>query len=105
MLNLNLFAITGIVKSKPVKYQTKNGKFYTTLEVMSDRQYADMYGNKLQDVYTFKFWGDFADNIMSLNVGDLVGVKGRLQTDSYTDKNNTTRYSIVLIPESITMNK
>ena len=105
MLILNNFMITGVVKTQPMKFQTKTGKSFVTFEILTERPYTDVNGYEIQDTFTFKFWGDNGDFVMSLQVGELVGIKGRIQSNAYSDKNNITRYSVELCADTISVNR
>jgi single-strand DNA-binding protein len=48
-------------------------------------------------------WDGVASNTKEYcHKGDVVGVKGRIETSSYTDKDNNKRYSTEVIAEKVT---
>lgn len=92
MININQVCLVGRLTAKPVLRQTTNGIATTSITVAVNRNYTDANGQRQTDFIPVKVWRKHAENICNyLDKGSQVSVEGRLQVDSYTDKQGNKR--------------
>ena len=58
--------------------------------------------DKKADFFNFVVWGKTAENLANyMSKGALIGLKGRLSTRSYEDKNGQMKYVVEVVAENI----
>lgn len=68
--------------------KTENEKSYTDMTVAVPRSYKNEDGVYEIDFIKCRLWGALADNTVEYcSKGDLIGVKGRIETRTYEDEN------------------
>lgn len=78
---LNQTVLVGRLVSQPEKKETENGKSYVSITLAVPRSFKNEYGVYDTDFIPAILWGNVAENTAEwCNKGDLVGIKGRLQT-------------------------
>lgn len=88
---LNQLVLVGRIKNKPTNYK-KEEKLRIGIEVK--RNYKNENGEYDTDLIHFEIDNSMAENVFNYcKIGDIIGVKGRLET-----KNNTLK----IIPDKIT---
>ena len=67
------------------------------------REYKNAEGEYETDFINCSVWGNIATNTAEYcKKGDLVGIKGRLQTENYEDKEGNKRYATKVNVEKVT---
>ena len=91
--------LTADVEVKEIKKDVKVARF--TLAVQ--RTYKNEEGNYETDFIQCNVWNNIADNMKEYcKKGDLIGVKGYLQSSSYEDKEGNKRYVTDVRVEKVT---
>ena len=95
---LNQIVIAGRLTSDPEILEDKEGKKYSTITIAVPRAYKNADGVYDTDFVKFTVWNAIAENINEYcRKGDVVGVKGRVQTDKQEDGS----YQMSLIAEKV----
>lgn len=101
MLN-NVILVGRLTKNIEIE-ELEDGKKVTTITLAIPRNYKNADGEYDTDFVECVLWNAIAQNTVEyLNKGDIIGVKGHLQTDTYEDKNGNKRKSLNVIAEKIT---
>ena len=82
--------------SAPVELkQTPNGKYVTSFTIANDIGYGE---NKRTNWLDIVAWGKTAELITKYFAkGDLIGIKGEIQTRQYEDKNGNKRKAVEIL--------
>lgn len=100
---LNQTILVGRIVNDPELIETENGKQYTNLTLAIPRPFKNENGEYDTDFIKCILWGATAANTVKYcNKGNVVGVKGRLQSNNYKDKEGHNIFSIDIIAEKIT---
>ncbi len=98
---LNQVVIAGRLVSDPEYVTTENNKKRAIITVAVPRAYKNIDGNYETDFIQCILWNVVAENTCEYcKKGDVVGVKGRIQTSKY-EKDGETKYSMDVIAEKI----
>lgn len=98
---INQVVLTGRLVSDPDIVVTENNKKKTVVTVAIPRTYKNMEGNYESDFVRCVLWNGIAESTCEYcKKGDIVGVRGRLQTSEYEVDNNV-RYSMDVIAEKV----
>lgn len=96
MVKINNVCLIGRLATKPELRQTSNGIATTRFNLAVNRAYS---GEKKQtDFIPIQVWRKQAENVCHyLSKGSQVSIEGRIQVDSYTDKqgNQRTLFNVV----------
>lgn len=95
---MNDILIVGRLTEPPRAASTQSGTAVTTLRVAVSRR-----ANKEKaDYFTVVTWRGLAENCAAyLEQGQLVAVRGELQTRSYQDKNGSTRWTFEITADEV----
>lgn len=94
---LNQIALVGRIVKNPEVSETGNGKKFCLITLAVSRIYKNSDGEYETDFINCRLWGDTAENTAKYcQKGDLVGVKGRLQSGSYENEKGTQFYTEVV---------
>lgn len=86
---LNQIVLVGRIV-RDVEKKEADGKTYAELELAIPRSYKNEDGIYETDFIDCLLWGGIAENVIEYcKKGDLVGVKGRLQTEIVEDHKTT----------------
>lgn len=100
---LNSVTLVGRLTRDPevkINKKTKKSRCFITLAV--GRTYKNAEGNYDADFIDVTVWDQLADNLGEYcHKGDIIGVKGRIETSSYDDENGEMKKSTVVIAEKI----
>ena len=100
---LNSVTLVGRLTRDPevkINKKTKKSRCFITLAV--GRTYKNAEGNYDADFIDVTVWDQLADNLGEYcHKGDIIGVKGRIETSSYDDENGDMKKSTVVIAEKI----
>lgn len=98
---INQVVLTGRLVSDPDIIVTENNKKKTVVTVAIPRTYKNMEGIYESDFVRCVLWNGIAESTCEYcKKGDIVGVRGRLQTSRYEADNNV-RYSMDVIAEKV----
>ena len=99
---LNQSILVGRIKDNP-KIITEDGKDKISLIIGVQRAYKNSNGKYDTDYLKCILWNNIATNTADYcKAGDIVGIKGRLQSKTYEHKNNEVEYVTEIIAEKIT---
>lgn len=99
---LNQTILVGRLVRNPELYETENGNKMTRVTLAVPRTYKNVNGEYETDYINCKLWKGVAENTAEYcKKGDLVGVKGRLQSGSYETENGMQYYTEV-VAEKVT---
>lgn len=81
-----------------------NNKKKTTMTLAVTRPYKNSDGVYDTDFIDITLWDNIAENTVArVGIGDVVGVKGRIQTTSYTNEDNGyTTKKMEIVAEKVT---
>ena len=101
MLNQTIL-VGRLVKNVEVK-DTETGKKYSNITLAVPRSYKNMEGKYETDFIDCTLWQGIAENAEEYcQKGDLLGLKGRIQTSNYEDKEGKRQYVTQVVAEKIT---
>ena len=101
---LNHIDIIGRVIREPDFRTTPNGVNTTgfAVSVERDSNQRDERGYRLSDIFNIVTWRQTAEYTSKyIHKGDYVGVSGRLQIRSYTDRDGNKRDSIEIVADNV----
>ena len=99
---LNQTVLVGRLVSNPELKESENGGNYSNITLAIPRAYKNENGEYDTDFVNCRLFNGIAQNTAEYcKKGDLIGVKGRIQTDSY-EQDGETKYSTSIIAEKIT---
>lgn len=99
---LNQSVIVGRVVRDPELNQTEKGNKVTNLTLAVPRSYKNVNGEYETDFISCVLWKGVAENTVEyVHKGDLVGVKGRLQTRTIENEDHN-EHIMELVAEKIT---
>ena len=99
---LNQVVLVGRLTSNPEIITTENGKKTTTINIAVQRSYKNVDGLYETDFIRCVLWNGVAANTCEYcHSGDIVGIKGRLQTRSY-EKDEEKKFITEVIADKVT---
>lgn len=99
---LNNTVLVGRLVNDPELYETETGKKLTRITLAVPRSYKNVNGEYETDYIGCKMWQGIAQSTTDYcKKGDLLGVKGRLQTSSYETEDGI-KYITEVVAEKIT---
>jgi single-strand DNA-binding protein len=99
---LNQVVIAGRLVSDPEIVTTDNNKKRTIVTVAVPRSYKNVNGTYETDFIRCILWGGIAESTCEYcQKGDIVGVKGRLQTSNYEKDDGEKVYVTDVIAEKV----
>lgn len=101
MLN-NVILVGRLVAEPELKKVGEEGNV-VNFTVAVQRSYKDDEGNNIADFIQCNVWNATAENMSKYcHKGDLIGVRGVLQSSSYEDKDGNKRYKTEVRADKIT---
>ncbi len=98
---LNQIIIAGRLTTNPEIVTTDNNKKRTYITVAVPRSYKNVDGTYDTDFIECTLWNGIAENVCEYcKKGDVVGVKGRIQTSNY-EKDGKKVYKMDVIAEKV----
>ena len=89
-----------LVRDVEVK-QTANGTMIASFTIACDRDYRTKDGERIADFLDVVAWRKSAEFVSEhFHRGDMIVVRGRIQTRSYEDKNGIRRKAVEILGES-----
>lgn len=99
---LNQIVLVGRLASDPEIYETESGKTVVRLVLAVPRAYKNSEGEYETDFIYCKLWQGVAKRTYEFcKKGDLIGIKGRVETYNY-DTENGRRYITEVIADKVT---
>ena len=99
---LNQVVIAGRLTGDPVVEEVEGGKKVSSITVAVPRSYKNVDGTYDTDFIRCTLWGGIAENTCEYcKKGDIVGVKGRIQTYSYETEDGNKKYAMEVVAEKI----
>ena len=99
---LNQTVIVGRLVKDPELRETENGNKVTNITLAVPRSYKNINGEYDTDFISCVLWKGIAENTVEyVKKGDLLGIKGRIQTRSYDAKDGTKRYVTEVVANNI----
>ena len=100
---LNNVILVGRLTQNPEITEIEEGKKVTTVILAVNRNFKNADGVYDTDFIRCILWNSVASTTTEYcRVGDVIGVKGRLQTSKYEDENKKTHYITDVIAERVT---
>ncbi len=99
---LNQMVVVGRLTSDLELRESENGNQYSTLTLAVPRAFKNAEGVYETDFIPVKLFGKVAEHTSEYcHKGDIVGVKGRVQSGSY-EKDGETKFSLDIVAEKVT---
>ena len=100
---LNQIVIVGRLTSDPEVVKSEDGKERSQITLAVPRSYKNADGEYETDFVDCVLWGGVATNTSEYcKKGDIVGVKGRIQTNNYETEDGEKRKSTSIVAEKVT---
>jgi single-strand DNA-binding protein len=99
---LNQVVIVGRLVKSPELRKTETKKSVTNITLAVPRSFKNPEGEYETDFIDCVLWQGIAENTVEyVQKGDLLGIKGRLQTRTYETEENT-KYIVEVVAEKVT---
>ena len=99
---LNQTVLVGRLANDPELYETETGKKLTRITLAVPRTYKNINGEYDTDFIGCKLWQNVAQSTTDYcQKGDLVGVKGRIQTSRYNTEEGE-KFLTEVVAEKVT---
>lgn len=99
---LNQVVLVGRIVKNPEIKELENGKRVSNITLAVPRSYKNAEGEYDTDFINVTLWNGIAENTAEYcQTGDMVGVKGKLETNTY-EKDNQRHTSLGVIAERVT---
>lgn len=100
---LNQVVIAGRLVSDPAIVENEEGRKLTTITIAVPRSFKNADGVYETDFIDCILWNSIAENTCEYcHKGDVVGVKGRLQTETTDNEDGTKTKTTNVIAEKLT---
>ncbi len=98
----NLIYLIGRLTKDPEKIKLESGKTVTTVTVAVNRNFKNSEGIYDVDYIRCTLWNGIAESACEYtHKGDLIGIKGRIQNNVYTDNDNNKKYTYEIIADKV----
>jgi len=100
---LNQVVLVGRLTKNPEIINTESGKKISYIVLAVQRPFKNADALYETDFIRCILWNAMAENTCEYcKCGDVIGVKGRVQAESYTDEDGNVKYSTDVVAERIT---
>ena len=100
---LNQVVLVGRIVKTPELRVTETGKKTTTVTLAVPRNYKNMEGEYDTDFLDCTLWTNIAENTVEYcQTGDMVGVKGRIQTRIIKNDDGSKKRKTEIVAEKVT---
>ena len=100
---LNQIVLVGRLVKTPELKATENGKKTSTITLAVPRNYKNMNGEYDTDFLECTLWTNVAENTSEYcQAGDMIGVKGRIQSRIITQEDGTKKKKTEIVAEKVT---
>ena len=99
---MNQVGLVGRVTKDPVLRQLSENRMYTNFTLAINRNFKNSEGNIEADFVSCIAWGKLAERVVKYcGKGSLIGVNGRLQSRTYTNRENQKVYTTEAAVEDV----
>ena len=100
---MNLVALSGRLGTEVSEHTTQSGKYVIHFPLAVRKSFKkDEKGNYPVNYFQIEVWGALAKVCKDqLSKGQLVNVSGRLDSNSYDDKNGQKRYATMVVASAV----
>ena len=99
----NQIVIVGRLTSNPEVVKSEEGKERSQITLAVPRSYKNADGEYDTDFVDCILWGGVAENTAEYcHKGDIVGIKGRIQTNTYETESGEKKKSTQIVAEKVT---
>lgn len=99
---LNQVVLVGKVVDLPTIKETVNGNKVATLGMELDRSFKNSDGYYETDYIAVTLWKGIAETVTNVcKMGDIIAVKGRVQTHTYNGKDDIVYHNYEFIAEKV----
>ena len=100
---LNNIILVGRLVTAPEVVEIDDNKKVTSVILAVNRNFKNVDGLYDTDFIRCILWNNIAATTTEYcKVGDVIGIKGRLQSSKYEDENRVTHYNMDVIAERVT---
>lgn len=100
---LNQVVIVGRLVQEPTVEKTESGKERSFVTLAVPRSYKNTEGEYETDFVDCVLWGGVASNTAEYcKKGDLVGIKGKVETNTYENADGEKKKSTQIVAEKVT---
>ncbi len=100
---LNQTVIVGRLVREPELRETDSGIKVTNITLAVPRSYKNVDGEYETDFISCVLWKGIAENTVEyVKKGDLLGIKGRIQSRNYQTEDNLRKYVTEVVAEKVT---
>lgn len=100
---LNQVVLVGRLTKTPEITDTDSGKKLSSIVLAVQRPYRNSDGLYEADFIRCVLWNIVAEKACQYCVvGDVIGIKGRLKSDSYEGQDGTMKYTTEVVVETVT---
>lgn len=100
---LNQVVLVGRIVKNPELRVTDSGKKVTTVTLAVPRSYKNSTGEYDTDFLDCTLWTNVAENTVEYcQTGDMVGVKGRIQSKIFEDEDGNKNKRTEIVAEKVT---
>lgn len=100
---VNNVILVGRLTADPEIIEIDEDKKVTTVILAVNRNFKNIDGVYETDFIRCVLWNSIASTTTEYcHVGDVIGIKGRLQTSKYEDENKKVHYAVDVIAERVT---
>lgn len=100
---VNNVILVGRLTANPEIVEIENNKKVTTVILAVNRNFKNTEGIYETDFIRCILWNSVASTTTEYcRVGDVIGIKGRLQTSKYEDENKKIHYVVDVVAERVT---
>ena len=99
---LNHIVMMGRLVADPELRYTQSSIPVTSFRIAVDRNYADQEGEVKTDFFDVTAWRGTAEIVCKyFTKGRMIAIDGRLETQSWVDRDNHNRVSVGIVAESV----
>ena len=100
---LNNVILVGRLTANPEIVEVDDNKKVTSVVLAVNRNFKNTEGLYDTDFIRCILWNNIASSTTEFcKVGDVIGIKGRLQSSKYEDENKKMHYNVDVIAERVT---
>lgn len=100
---MNNVTLVGRLASEPEVKENSDGTYRTIIKLTVSRDYKNVDGIYEADYIYCVLWNGIASATKNYcHKGDIVGVKGRLQSRSYENENKEKKYVLEVVVDKVT---
>ena len=100
---MNQVILVGRLTRNPEKVELEDGKSVMTMPLAVSRSFKNIDGEYETDFINCILWNQIAETTAEYcKIGDVIALKGILQTRSYEDKDNNKKYTMEVVAEKVT---